>query len=155
MDRISSDTRSRTMAAIRGQGTSIENSFEILVRRTRFLFVMHPRWLGSPDLAFPQRGVVVFLDSCFWHKCPSHFRQPKSRTVYWEAKIGRNVARDREIRAEYQALGWSVLQFWEHAIREYPLECLKELIAELRARKRSTLTPPPPRRTPGGGVKFR
>jgi DNA mismatch endonuclease, patch repair protein len=155
MDRVSPRVRSLIMASIRGRGTSIEVRFERLVRKTRFSFTMHPGWLGSPDLGFPNRGVVVFLDSCFWHKCPVHFRPPKSRIGYWEAKIARNVARDEEIRADYREQGWSVIQFWEHSLRENPESCLQALILELRSRKRSNLSPPPRRRTRGGGVPFR
>jgi DNA mismatch endonuclease (patch repair protein) len=155
MDRIAPDVRSRTMASIRGRDTSIEKAFQALVSGCRFTFVTHPKWLGSPDLAFPKRGVVVFLDSCFWHRCPVHFRPPKSRTEYWVPKIERNVARDATVRARYRQLGWIVVEFWEHSIRERAGECLTQLLSELRSRKRVNLSPPPPIRTPGGGIAFK
>ena len=153
-DRITAEARSRTMASIRRKGTSMEKVVEGLIQKSRFSFVMHPPWLGSPDFAFQRRGVVVFLDSCFWHKCPEHFRPPKSRTTYWEAKISRNVARDFETRAKYRELGWEVLQFWEHSVAAAPKSCLENLIKALRNRKPCSLIPPPPKRTPGGGVRF-
>jgi DNA mismatch endonuclease (patch repair protein) len=155
MDRVNPEVRSRTMAAIKGRDTSIEKVFRALVSKSRYSFVQHPKWLGSPDLAFPKRGVVVFLDSCFWHKCPIHFRPPKSRTEYWAAKIGRNVTRDATIRACYEAQGWSVIQFWEHSIQQNADGCLDELVAILRTRKAARCIPPQRERTPGGGVRFR
>ena len=154
MDTVAPHIRSKTMAAIRGQGTSIEVAFEASVHRSRFSFIAHPAWLGRPDFAFPTRGIVVFLDSCFWHKCPVHFRPPKSRQHYWEPKIARNVERDSRVRAEYQKLGWTVIQFWEHAIGEDVDGCVKALTVRLRAKRRSRLVPPAPKRTPGGGVRF-
>jgi DNA mismatch endonuclease, patch repair protein len=155
MDRVAPNVRSRTMASIKGRDTSIEKAFEVLVSRSRFSFLKHPNWLGSPDIAFPKRGVVVFLDSCFWHKCPFHFRPPKSRKEYWEPKIARNVARDASVRAKYRELGWLVVQFWEHALTQDAENCLKELVSELHGRRQSSLLPPPQKRTPGGGVPFR
>lgn len=154
MDRVPPNIRSRTMAAIKGCGTSIERTFGALVSGSRFSFVEHPKWLGSPDFAFPKRGVVVFLDSCFWHKCPAHYRPPKSRTEYWQAKIARNVDRDATIRASYQEQGWLVIQFWEHSMHEDAAECLNRLLVALRSRNPRRWVPPPPKRTPGGGVKF-
>jgi DNA mismatch endonuclease (patch repair protein) len=155
MDRVAPDVRSRTMASIKGRDTSIEKAFEVLVSRSGFSFLKHPNWLGSPDIAFPKRGVVVFLDSCFWHKCPIHFRPPKSRKEYWEPKIARNVARDATIRETYRVRGWMVMEFWEHSVTEDTGRCVQDLIAQLRTRRRSTLIPPSPKRTPGGGVRFR
>ena len=155
MDRVTPIVRSRTMAAIKGRGTSIELTLETLILKTRFAFDKHPKWLGSPDFAFPKRGVVVFVDSCFWHKCPIHFRQPKSRIGYWRAKIGRNVERDLTIRARYKDEGWFVAHFWEHEVIANPRDCADRLLSVLRARKRIILVPPPPSRTPGGGVPFR
>ena len=154
MDRVSRDVRSRTMASIKGRGTTIEKTLETLASKTRFSLLTHPKWLGSPDLAFPNRGVVVFLDSCFWHRCPAHYRSPKSRAEYWSAKIERNVYRDAEIRLSYQRDGWLVVQFWEHAILENPNECFGRLLEALRSRRHMRLVPPPPRRTKGGGVPF-
>jgi DNA mismatch endonuclease, patch repair protein len=155
MDRVTSVVRSRTMAAIKGRGTSIERALESLITKSRFAFLKHPKWLGSPDFAFPKRGVVVFVDSCFWHKCPIHYRPPKSRVRYWRAKIGRNEERDLTIRARYKAEGWYVANFWEHEVIANPRECADRLISALRDRKRKNLVPPPPSRTPGGGVPFR
>jgi len=142
------------MAAIRSRGTSIELAFEEMLRRSRFSFESHPKWLGSPDFAFPHRGCVVFLDSCFWHKCPQHFRPPKSRKEYWEPKIARNVERDLSIRSEYRQTGWTVIEFWEHSVRNDLAGCIKSLLAQLRSARRSSLKPLPPKRTPGGGVRF-
>ncbi len=43
---------------------------------------------------------------------------PKSRLDYWETKIQRNKARDREVRGLLKARGWKVHRIWEHSLSE-------------------------------------
>jgi DNA mismatch endonuclease (patch repair protein) len=107
------------MRAVKGKNSSLEMKFRRAlwaagVRGWR----LHKSSLpGKPDLIFSSSRVVVFIDSCFWHGCPSHLRMPKSNLDYWEAKIARNRARDRSATKELKSLGWSVLRFWEHDIQ--------------------------------------
>src|SRR4051812_35657244 len=35
------------------------------------------------DIVFSRRRVAVFLDGCFWHCCPEHFRMPARNQDYW------------------------------------------------------------------------
>jgi DNA mismatch endonuclease (patch repair protein) len=72
---------------------------------------------GKPDLVFAGKRVVVFLDGCFWHGCPNHYREPRSNAAYWRAKIERNVARDARVTQELVRDGWIVLRFWEHQVK--------------------------------------
>ncbi|GGR73205.1 hypothetical protein GCM10010169_16510 [Micromonospora fulviviridis] len=39
---------------------------------------------------------------------------PKNNREWWEAKLQRNVERDREKDTALSALGWQVRHFWEH-----------------------------------------
>lgn len=67
-----------------------------------------------PDIVFPAERVAVFVDGCFWHGCPKHFRPPATNATYWNAKIARNEARDRRNDAELLSAGWTVIRVWEH-----------------------------------------
>jgi DNA mismatch endonuclease (patch repair protein) len=58
--------------------------------------------------------VAVFLDGCFWHGCPDHFRPPVTNAAYWCAKIAANRARDGSTGALLEAAGWAVVRVWEH-----------------------------------------
>lgn len=58
--------------------------------------------------------VAVFVDGCFWHRCPLHGTLPKANADWWLAKLDRNVERDRETDLLLVASGWQVLRFWEH-----------------------------------------
>lgn len=66
------------------------------------------------DIAFPRRKIAVFLDGCFWHGCAEHGGIPASNRLWWEAKIGRNRARDVETTEWLTASGWLVVRIWEH-----------------------------------------
>lgn len=67
-----------------------------------------------PDLLFGPRQVAVFVDGCFWHRCPVHATHPVANAHYWQAKFDRNVQRDRADDAALEAGGWTVLRVWEH-----------------------------------------
>lgn len=75
---------------------------------------------GKPDLVFIRKRLAVFIDGCFWHKCPIHFVRPETRTEFWINKIDGNVRRDGAVNAKLKEAGWRVLRFWEHEIRENP-----------------------------------
>lgn len=76
----------------------------------------YKKLLGTPDIAFPNQKLVIFLDSCFWHGCPLHYREPKSNQEFWNEKIKRNQERDAEQTEHYVCQGWTILRFWEHEI---------------------------------------
>lgn len=67
-----------------------------------------------PDVVFPARKVAVFVDGCFWHRCPEHGVSPRSNAAYWQVKLDGNVARDMRVTAQLQAHGWVVIRVWEH-----------------------------------------
>lgn len=67
-----------------------------------------------PDVVFPRQRLALFIDGCFWHRCPEHWSPPKRNTEYWLPKIARNVERDRETNRSLKAAGWVVLRIWEH-----------------------------------------
>ena len=74
---------------------------------------------GHPDFVFLKEKVAVFVDGCFWHghEGCKYFRLPKSNTPFWEAKITRNIERDKETTQALTALGWKVISIWECELR--------------------------------------
>jgi DNA mismatch endonuclease (patch repair protein) len=67
-----------------------------------------------PDIVFPGPRLAVFVDGCYWHRCPQHGTAPTTNAGYWQEKLDRNVARDRRNDRDLQAAGWAVLRVWEH-----------------------------------------
>lgn len=66
------------------------------------------------DIVFTRQKIAVFIDGCFWHGCPVHATRPKRNSDYWVPKLQRNAERDLETTTRLEALGWTVLRFWEH-----------------------------------------
>lgn len=88
------------------------------------------------DVAFTSSRVAVFVDGCFWHRCPLHYVEPKTRSEFWRAKISRNVERDQETTAALNDAGWTVLRFWEHASPEDAVATIIATINDSAARAR-------------------
>ncbi len=69
---------------------------------------------GKPDIAFPGRRIAIFLNGCFWHRCPKcDLPMPKHNADFWQQKFARNVQRDKEKRAVLEQENWKVLVIWE------------------------------------------
>jgi DNA mismatch endonuclease (patch repair protein) len=82
---------------------------------------------GKPDFAFPKAKLAVFVDGCFWHKCPKCYRAPKTSVAYWNQKITRNRSRDRLVNQELKIAGWRVLRIWECQLKRHPANCIKRI----------------------------
>ena len=90
---------------------------EILLKKKFKGFIYHPKNLfGNPDFINYKKKIAVFVDGCFWHKCPKHFVKPKSNKNYWLPKIEKNVLRAKEINLIYKYSGWRVMRIWEHEV---------------------------------------
>jgi len=73
---------------------------------------------GSPDISYPGRKVAIFVNGCYWHRCPHcDLPLPKTNTEFWRAKFERNQARDERKTFELEGLRWQVLTFWECEIK--------------------------------------
>jgi DNA mismatch endonuclease (patch repair protein) len=82
-----------------------------------------------PDIVFPRQHVAVECLGCFWHCCPIDGVMPRTNADYWQAKLERNVVRDRRNAAALGAAGWSLLVVWEHEDR---VEAADRIEAALR-----------------------
>lgn len=92
---------------------------------------------GRPDIVFTRAKVAVFVDGCFWHRCPDHATFPRNNADWWRLKLERNVVRDRAKDAALRDLGWSVLHVWEHESADVAADRVE---AEWRRRRDPTLT---------------
>jgi DNA mismatch endonuclease (patch repair protein) len=68
----------------------------------------------TADMVFRSAQVAVFVDGCFWHRCPVHSTDPKTNADYWTPKLRRNVERDRETDQLLADAGWVSVRVWEH-----------------------------------------
>jgi DNA mismatch endonuclease, patch repair protein len=99
----------------------------------------YERVLGKPDLAWPALRVAVFVDGAFWHGHPSRHKPGRSG-AYWDAKIARNMQRDREIVTALESVGWTVLRAWDFEIRQDLPAIVARVTDVLRQRAGATAT---------------
>jgi len=110
--------RSAVMAAIRGSGNAATELRMMALLRAHGItgWRRKAQVFGKPDFVFLAARVAVFVDGCFWHGCPRHATQPRTRAAFWTAKFARNKARDREVTRTLRRAGWTVLRVWECAL---------------------------------------
>jgi DNA mismatch endonuclease (patch repair protein) len=106
------------MQGNRSRDTAPELAVRRLVHAMGMRYLVNTRPVAhlrrTADLVFRGPRVAVFIDGCYWHGCPNHFRQPIANADYWRDKIARNRARDAETDELLRREGWTVLRFWSH-----------------------------------------
>ena len=90
---------------------------------------------GHPDVCWPGKKVAVFVNGCFWHRCPRcKLSTPKTNVDYWTAKFERNQERDRQVRAALESEGWTIHTVWECELKKKNREAtVAELFPQLAA----------------------
>ena len=110
------------MRAIRSKDMKPEMIVRKLVHGMGYRYRLHRHDLpGRPDLVFPSRRKVIFVNGCFWHQHDEKdcklVRKPKSNQAYWLPKLKRTVVRDRANWGALKRDGWDVLVIWECMIQ--------------------------------------
>jgi DNA mismatch endonuclease, patch repair protein len=69
----------------------------------------HKHIPGRPDIVFTKKKLAVFINGCYWHRCPKcRLSLPKTNTIFWKNKFIRNKTRDRLKTRRLRALGWEL-----------------------------------------------
>lgn len=124
MDTHTPKQRTYNMSQIKSFNTKSELKFRKYIWQTGLRgYRIKSKILGKPDIYFPKQKLAIFIDGCFWHKCPIDFIRPKSRNDYWDKKIKDNIVRDREINLELKKKNIKALRFWEHEIVNNAKKC--------------------------------
>jgi len=118
--------RSEIMGRIRSR-SGLDRRVSNWLKAKHIRHRMYPRVEGGPDIHLRDADVYLFLDSCFFHGCPEHYREPKSNVGFWREKIRRNRERD----AKRGLLPYRWIAIWEHDVRSGRF---REIIQELGAR---------------------
>ncbi len=83
---------------------------------------------GSPDLAFPEYKLAIFVHGCFWHRCPyCHPHFPATNKEYWSAKFARNKVRDGITRKTLRKQGWRTITIWECQLKKDSLRAVSRI----------------------------
>lgn len=78
-----------------------------------------------PDLLFKDQRVAVFVDGCFWHRCPSHGPSGSAAAAIH--------AKDAAVNAGLAAHDWQVVRVWEHDDLAQAADALVEVIYDRHA----------------------
>lgn len=133
-DNRTPESRSALMSRIGGKNTAPELFVRRLLHSLGYRFRLHRRDLpGTPDIVFPSRSKVIFVNGCFWHAHGCRIgRPPKSRPEFWLPKLAKNRAKDARNRRDLRALGWATLTVWQCQTRA--AERLKSVLVSFLGR---------------------
>lgn len=107
------------MRRVRRTGTSPEVRLRQALWAAGLRYRKNLRVAGAPpDLVFVGAKVAVFVDGCFWHGCPVHYKPPVRNAGFWRERLRKNQERDARDTLRLQAAGWTVLRFWECEVKK-------------------------------------
>jgi DNA mismatch endonuclease (patch repair protein) len=116
VDVVSPETRSRIMAQVKSKGTKPEMKVRRLLHGMGYRYRLHRADLpGRPDLVFPSKRKVVFVNGCFWHHHAGCGRAsvPSANRDFWLRKFRDNKARDAKNAALLETAEWKTVTVWE------------------------------------------
>jgi DNA mismatch endonuclease (patch repair protein) len=83
---------------------------------------------GNPDIAFPGKHLAIFVNGCFWHRCPyCNPPTPKTHSDFWIKKFEANKKRDKIKIAELESIGWFSMTFWECQLKRNITDLLAKI----------------------------
>ena len=144
-DTVTPEVRSAIMSRIKSKGMKPEMRVRRLLHGLGYRYRLHRGDLpGRPDLVFPARRKVVFVNGCFWHlhEGCDRVRVPSSNREYWVAKLNRNRERDQRNLALLEQDGWGVMTVWECELRDID-DATERLTQFLGERGTTTAARPP------------
>ena len=131
----SSEVTTRVMKANKGKDTKPEIMVRQVLRESGFpgYRLNWKKVPGRPDIAYPGRKIAIFVNGCFWHRCPfCNLSTPKTHSDFWQQKFQKNVERDERKTSELEDMGWTVYTVWECQIKKDTKAALEEVLNALR-----------------------
>ncbi len=130
-----SESTSKSMRGNKGT----ETKTEILLRKSlwkegvRGYRKNYKKLLGKPDIFFPNKKLVVFVNGCFWHRCPyCKPKPPKTNIKFWKEKFNNNVERDKRIQTTLSKEGYNVTVVWECQLKKDLQKQVLKIIKKLK-----------------------
>ena len=78
------ETVRRQMSSMPRRDTTAELAVRRELHRLGLRYRVDLRTLpGTPDIALTRARVAIFVDGCFWHRCPDHGTAPKNNSEWW------------------------------------------------------------------------
>lgn len=117
-DVFTKEKRSEIMSRVRGRGNKSTELRLINLFSSNGITGWRRGYplFGKPDFVFPKMRVAIFVDGEFWHGHPTRSKIPETNRDFWEAKIKRNMARDRLVNRILKEKGWTVVRVWQYQL---------------------------------------
>ena len=130
-DKRSPTPKSEVVSKVMSSNKAKNSKPEILLRKSLWKmgikgYRLHYKAIpGRPDIVFVSKKIAVFVNGCFWHRCPiCDHSLPKHNTSFWQNKFENNIRRDSEKVRQLEGMGWKVLVLWECEIKKNLNHCL-------------------------------
>ncbi len=126
-DVLKPEQRRKNMQHIKAKDTSIEKKMRFALWQRGIRYRKNYNKLpGKPDIAITKYKIAIFCDSSFWHGKDFDIKKPvQTNYEFWNKKIRRNMARDKEVDILLEDKGWIVLHFWDDEINKKIEECIR------------------------------
>jgi DNA mismatch endonuclease, patch repair protein len=138
MRRLTLEQKCTMMSRFRKTNSGPELTLRRALERNGLTYQAYPKLPGSPDLVLSRARVAIFVQGCFWHGCPEHYRAPRSRRGYWSAKLAGNKSRDRAAARRLRKMGWHVVTAWECTLKKDPGVVLARIARATKTRSAPT-----------------
>ncbi|KGH52521.1 very short patch repair endonuclease [Oenococcus oeni] len=137
MDQTNPEYRSKMMSKIRSTGGRAETMLSKALWHSGVRYRRNYKKLpGKPDIAITKYKIAVFIDGEFWHGYDWENQKKKrihTHREYWIPKIEGNMVRDRKQEKELNAMGWTVIRFWErHEVLKDLDACVEKVIQNIK-----------------------
>ena len=135
-DVLTPEQRRKNMQNIKAKDTSIEKKLRSALWRSGIRYRKNYKVLpGKPDIAITKFKIAIFCDSSFWHGRDYETKKPVGTNYeFWNAKIRRNMERDREVDCLLENNDWIVLHFWDDEINKKIGECIQAVYEAINSR---------------------
>ena len=134
-DTFNKTKRSEIMSRVSGSNTKPEKIVRKILFSLGYRYRLHRKDLpGTPDIVLPKHKLVINVNGCFWHGCPSCKRakvRPVNNTEYWERKLNRNIERDKANEIGLKQMGWKAMVIWECETKKKNIEILTEKLKKI------------------------
>lgn len=134
--------RSANMAKIKAKNSVPELILRKALWAKGVRYRIHKKNLpGNPDLIIKKYRLAVFVDGDFWHGYEWEKKKDKIKTnsAFWIPKIERNIQKDRHTNSSLRKMGFTVMRFWEHEVKESLDACINQILLYIEACKESTI----------------
>ena len=105
--------------------TSIEIKMQDELSSRGFGYYKHYPIIGQPDIAFPDKKIVIFCDGDFYHGNPNKYKSD-DKQIHGKT-MGSIWEKDKRITDTLQQKGWRVLRYWEHEINQNIIAVVDEI----------------------------